>query len=150
VAGGPPRPPEEEAPVEVCQLGPLADDVEERRAEAASRLAVLVDLYDRGLTEPAPLYGDTSMAIAQQVAAGKGPWGAATTWESSFAAFAKDDLDACHVAVLGRVATFDELMEPPPAPGEDGPDWPACEERVVAWARRLWEPVLAVESAGAP
>jgi exodeoxyribonuclease V gamma subunit len=135
-------------PVEVLQLGPLADDPHERRTEAAARLAVLLDLYDRGLRAPAPLYGNTSQAIARGVADGKGPWGAAKDWETSNAGFPNDDLDACHVAVLGGVATFDELMTPPPGPDEGEPAWPACQQRVVAWARRLWDPVLAIESEG--
>lgn len=135
-------------PVEVCRIGPLADDPATRRAEAATRLATLLDLYDRGLRAPAPLYGDTSQAIARGVASGKGPWGAATNWETTNTGFPSDDLDACHVAVLGGVVTFDDLMTPPPAPDEGAPDWPACQERVAAWARRLWDPVLAVESEG--
>jgi exodeoxyribonuclease V gamma subunit len=136
-------------PVDVFELGPLADDPDGRRAEALARLTVLLDLYGRGLRAPAPLYGDTSEAIARGVASGKGPWGAARKWETTNTGFPNDDLDACHVAVLGRVATFDELMIAPPAPDEEGGDWPACQERVVAWARRLWDPVLAAESEGA-
>jgi exodeoxyribonuclease V gamma subunit len=133
-------------PVEVCQLGPIADDPDTRRAEATARLAILLDLYDRGLRAAAPLYGNTSQAIARGVAGGKGPWGAAKEWETTNAGFPSDDIDACHVAVLGGVATFDELMTPPPGPDEGEPDWPACQQRVVAWARRLWDPILAVES----
>ena len=134
--------------VEVCQLGPLAEDAAARQADASARLAALLDLYDRGLRAPAPLYGNTSQAIARGIASGKGPWGAASDWETSTTAFSKDDLDACHVAVLGGVVTFDDLMTPPPAPDEGEPDWPACQQRVVAWARRLWDPVLAIESEG--
>jgi exodeoxyribonuclease V gamma subunit len=132
--------------VEVCQLRPLGDDPATRRAEAAGRLATLLDLYDRGLRAPAPLYGNTSQAIARGVTDGKGPWGAAKNWETTNTAFPNDDLDACHVAALGGVVTFDDLMTPPPAPDEGEPDWPACQERVVAWARRLWDPLLAIES----
>jgi exodeoxyribonuclease V gamma subunit len=134
--------------VEVCQLGPLADDAATRRTEASTRLATLLDLYDRGLRAPAPLYGNTSQAIARGVAEGKGPWGAAKNWETTTTAFPYDDLDACHVAVLGGVVTFDDLMTPPPAPDEGEPDWPSCQQRVVAWARRLWDPVLAIEAEG--
>jgi exodeoxyribonuclease V gamma subunit len=137
-------------PVAVCRLGPLGDDVDTRRKQAASRLATLLDLYDRGLQAPAPLYGDTSMQMARGVRTGRGPWGAASNWQTSNTGFPNDDVDPCHVAVLGRVATFDELMEPPPAHDEDGPGWPDCQERAVAWARRLWDPILDVESEGRP
>jgi exodeoxyribonuclease V gamma subunit len=137
-------------PVAVCRLGPLGDDVDTRRVEAMGRLATLLDLYDRGLRAPAPLYGDTSMQLARGVRSGKGPWGAATSWQTGNSGFPNDDVDPCHVAVLGRVATFDELMEPPPAHDEDGPGWPECQERAVAWARRLWDPILDVEAEGRP
>jgi exodeoxyribonuclease V gamma subunit len=136
-------------PVEVCCLGPLPGDTAGRREEAATRLDTLLDLYDRGLRVPPPLYGDTTEAIARNTALNQGPWGAAKHWETSFAAYPSDDLDPCHVAVLGGVASFDEIMQPPPTPEEAGPEWPMCQQRVVAWARRLWDPVLEVES-GAP
>jgi exodeoxyribonuclease V gamma subunit len=132
--------------IEVRELAALADDPTGRADVAATALATLVDLYDRGLREPAPLYGQTSEEIARGAGGKKGPWGASTTWETSFSRFGgNDDRDPCHVAVLGRVATFDELMTPPPGPDEQGPGWEECEERVVAWARRLWDPILALE-----
>jgi exodeoxyribonuclease V gamma subunit len=135
-------------PVEVCSLAPLGEDGDARQRAATAALDTLLDLYDRGLSYPAPLYGDTSEAIARGVPTPKGPWGASTSWESGGGMFPKDDLDPCHVAVLGRVATFDELMAPPPPPDEQGAGWQECEQRVVAWARRLWDPVLAIESGG--
>jgi exodeoxyribonuclease V gamma subunit len=134
--------------VEYCQLGPLGDDAGTRAEAARTALAVLVDLYDRGLRAPAPLYTATSEDIARKIAAGKAAWGASGAWETEWG-WDRDDLDPCHVAVLGRVAPFAELLEDPPGPDEVGDDWPGCEERIVAWARRLWDPVLAIEEGGA-
>ena len=134
--------------VEWCRLGPLGETATQRAEEATRRLATLIDLYDRGMREPAPLYGDTSEAIARNLLAGKTAWHAAGSWETSWGRFSNDDLDPCHVTVLGRVATFAELLETPPDPDELGEDWPECEERIVAWARRLWEPVVEIEDGG--
>ncbi len=135
-------------PVEVCQLAPLAEDTEGRAAAADAALRRLVDLYDRGAREPVPLYGDTSRDIAVGARGTRGPWGASRTWESGTSPFPKDDRDPCHVAVLGRVTTFDELMDAPFDPDEVGSDWEACEQRAVAWAKRLWDPVLDIATEG--
>jgi exodeoxyribonuclease V gamma subunit len=132
--------------VEVCQLDPLGADPEARADEARKALERLIDLHDRGMTQPAPLYGQTSEEIVRQVRLGKGPWGASKCWETSWSRYGgKEDIDPCHVAVLGRVLTFDELMEAPPAPDEQGDGWVECRERVVAWAHRLWDPILDLE-----
>jgi exodeoxyribonuclease V gamma subunit len=133
--------------VEYCVLGPLADDPDGRAKAADAALARLLDLFDRGMRAPAPLYGETSERIAREVAAGKGPWGAAKAWETDWL-YPNDDLDPCHITVLGGVATFAELLDAAPEPDEVGEDWPACAERIVAWARRLWEPVIAIEEGG--
>src|SRR5439155_7613391 len=50
--------------VSVARLAPLAGDPAVRRAAALAHLAVLVDLLDRGLCEPPPLYCKTSAAGA--------------------------------------------------------------------------------------
>jgi exodeoxyribonuclease V gamma subunit len=134
--------------VEYCILGPLAEDADGRAEAARTQLATLVDLYDRGMRAPAPLYTDTSEVIARKVTEGRTAWDASGTWETSYK-YPNDDLDPCHVAVLGRVATFAELLDEPTWPDEVGDAWPDCEERVVAWARRLWEPVIAIEDGGA-
>ena len=45
--------------------------------------------------------------------------------------------------VLGGERSFKEVLEEPPGPDEDGPDWPRREtSRFARLARRLWDPVL--------
>jgi exodeoxyribonuclease V gamma subunit len=135
-------------PVETYVLGPLGTDPDSRRRDAEERLAVLVDLYERGMRSPAPLFGEVSEHIARFDAdPRRTAWHASNRWESSAHAMGKkDDIDPCYVAVLGRVAAFSELMEM--RFGEDDPrpeGWHECEEVVVSWARRLWDPVRRLE-----
>ena len=49
----------------VCTLAPLAESPEALRAGAFEMLEVLVDLYQRGMREPLPIYCATSAAWAQ-------------------------------------------------------------------------------------
>jgi exodeoxyribonuclease V gamma subunit len=100
-------------------------------ALARDLLAELVDLYDRGMREPAPLYCKTSAAYA----AGDNP---RTVWES--ARFDAEDADAEHELVLGGRVPFSVLMDAPQRADER---WDPDETRRFGqWARRLWEPVL--------
>jgi exodeoxyribonuclease V gamma subunit len=136
-------------PVETYVLGPLGTDAASRRREAEERLAILVDLYERGMRAPAPLFGDASEEIARNDAdPKKTAWFASRSWESGVhAAAKKDDIDPCNVAVLGRVAAFSELMEMKFSEEDPRPeDWHECEEVVVSWARRLWDPVRELEA----
>ena len=121
---------------------PIAPD--ERRATALRRLAVLVDLFDRGMREPLPLWCSTSAAYAAAVAAGKdGPAAAGKQWTDRYTG---EERDADHVLVLGGTRTVDELFAEPPRDDEQGDGW-AVEERSRAgrYARRLWDDLLAAE-----
>ncbi len=129
-----------DASVAVARIGPLDP------TEALDHLAVLVDLYDRGMREPAPLYCLTSAAYARAARDGGEPVAAARAeWEGTHARPGEAD-DAEHQLVLGGVLGFDELLVARPQADEHGPLWDAHEPRRLGrWARRLWDGLLAHE-----
>jgi exodeoxyribonuclease V gamma subunit len=116
---------------------PVAPD--ERRAEALYHLAVLFDLFERGMREPLPLYCNTSAAYAAAVAASAdGPAAAEKEWVSDWN-FPKEDAEPEHRLVLGGMRTFAELFTESPRDDEQGEGWALDElSRVGRYARRLW------------
>lgn len=118
----------------------LATDSEVRKAEALRDLAVLVDLFERGMREPLPLYCKTSAAYAAAVAAGKdGRAAAGKEWATSWN-YPKEDAEPEHVLVLGGTRTIAELFEDVPRDDEQGDGWAIDESsRVGRYARRLWD-----------
>ncbi|MGI8759317.1 MAG: exodeoxyribonuclease V subunit gamma, partial [Acidimicrobiales bacterium] len=133
------------ATVTVARIAAFEGDPPARRARALHHLVPLVDLFDRGMCEPLPLYCTSSAAYA--AAAGTDPKAAARkAWESEFK-FPKEDDDREHLLVLGgtRLAFADILQE---APGEDewGDGWADDETtRFGRYARRLWDGLLQCE-----
>ena len=120
-----------DATVTIARIEPLD------AALARDHLAILIDLYDRGMREPAPLACRASAAYAE---AGAGPAGKA--WESTFD-FDREDREPEHVLVRGGVIAFDELMAEPARADER---WDMDETRRFGrWARRLWDGLLAHE-----
>ncbi|WP_028065432.1 exodeoxyribonuclease V subunit gamma [Solirubrobacter soli] len=107
------------------------------RADAVAALSVLIDLYDRGMREPLPLYCRTSAAFA----AGGNARG---EWESD--RFPKEDRDAEHELVLGPGVSYASLLEPEPR-GDERWD-PVERTRFGQFALRLWSGLLAVEVLG--
>ncbi len=107
-------------------------------AEATEQLAVLVDLYRRGMREPLPIYAATSEAVARRRSGRK-------EWETD-GLFPSEDRDPEHVFVLGEDVSFARLREEAPRPDESGPGW-ADEEttRIGRYARRLWSGLHAHE-----
>jgi exodeoxyribonuclease V gamma subunit len=111
---------------------------------ALEHLAVLIDLYDRGMREPLPLYCATSAAYAEAVAAGGDPIKPARReWLSEWS-FDKEDKDADHQLVLGGVRSLEDLLAEPPRADEDA--WEIADpSRLGRVARRLWDGLLAGE-----
>lgn len=123
--------------ISVAQIRPLSTDA------ALDQLLTIVDLYDRGMREPLPIYCATSAAYARAAEAGFDAVTAARrAWQSEWK-FDKEDKQVEHRLVLGGVREFDELLVEAPRAGEDwGDDEPT---RLGTYARRLWAGLLACE-----
>ncbi len=118
----------------------------QRQAWALDRLAELVDLYDRGMTEPLPLYCATSAAWAAAVRDGKDPETAARKAWVTERSYPNEDRAPEHLLVLGADVAFDEILAVQPCDGEDGDGWALDEaSRFGRCARRLWDELLACE-----
>jgi exodeoxyribonuclease V gamma subunit len=135
--------------VSVSEFAPLDADPAIAAQLATQRLEVLVDLYDRGMREPLPLYTGTSAAWAEAVARGDDPVAAARAewWTPPYeSSFDKEDRDPNHVEVVGEEAPFSTLIAEAPSPDESGAGWATDESsRLGRLARRLWDPILASE-----
>ena len=111
------------------------------REAAVAQLEVLIDLYDRGMREPLPVSCDASAAYAQD-----GEAAAEKAWTSTFE-YSKEDRQPEHVLVYGSAISLSDLLERPP---RDDERWYEEDEasRFGAYARRLWEGLLAREEIG--
>jgi exodeoxyribonuclease V gamma subunit len=132
--------------VRTARIEPLGADAAERRAVARSELAVLMDLYDRGMREPLPMFCLTSAAYAEAARQGQDGYRAALKeWETEWN-FEHEDRDAEHQMALGGVLTLSEVLALAPGDGEAGDGWAQDESsRFGRLARRLWEGLLARE-----
>ncbi len=120
---------QQSAPSAIARIDPLAADPAGRRAAAVGELESLVELYDRGMREPLPLYCLTSAAHAEAVSIGRNPITAARkAWTSEWN-FDREDRELEHQLVLGGILTFDAL--------------PAAE--LARNAAQLWAGLLARE-----
>jgi exodeoxyribonuclease V gamma subunit len=126
-------PPKSGADVTIARIAPLD------AALARDHLNVLLDLYDRGMREPAPLVCLTSAAYADACRRGVSPFKPAReAWESTYD-FDREDREPEHELVFGRL-TFEELRAAPARPDEH---WDMDETRRFGrWARRLWDGLL--------
>jgi exodeoxyribonuclease V gamma subunit len=136
--------------VRVAVLPPLAATRDERRTAALEELTRLVDLFDRGMCEPLPIFCKTSAAYASAVAAGQDPRDAAgKDWTSNYK-LELEDRELEHQLVLGAVLSLEELLAFAPRPGETGAAWADGEDtRLGRLARRLWDGLLAHEQVSA-
>ena len=102
---------------------------------ALEQLAVLIDLYDRGMREPLPIACRTTAAYAVGA-------NARAEWESD--RFPKEDRDAEHELIYGQQSPFASLLAAPPAADEL---WePGEQTRFGQYAKRLWSGLLAHEA----
>jgi len=132
--------------ISVATIGPLGADAASRKESAEEHLGVLVDLLDRGLREPLPLYCRTSAAWAAALADGMGVADASTAaaraWASDYD-HDKEDKEAEHVLVLGRAVPFTELLARAGEPPADEMAWDPTEtSRFAVLAGRLWGGLL--------
>jgi len=130
-----------------CRMGPLGDTPEERRDAASAALAVLLDLYDRGLTEPLPLYCKTSAAYAEALQRDRPDrFAAAKAWDPEFGF--PENAEPEHTLLLGAGATYESLLVDPPTEDECGPGWEPADSRFETLALRLWLPIIACRDQG--
>ena len=114
--------------VSISSMAPLGATPRERGVAAVRLLDDLVDLYDRGMTEPLPLYCKTSGAWAEAEWFDKDAEGAARKeWFTSYE-IPNEDRDPYHQLVLSGVMAYEDL-----------------DPRFCELAHRLWDPLLACE-----
>ncbi len=139
------RSPDGRRTISKARIAPLGPDSASRRIAAEVHLRRLVDLFERGMREPLPLYCKTSAAWAAAAAAGDDPHRAAVgSWESGHNGH-NEDRDKEHVLVLGGELTFDAMVGRSGAPRDDeaGDGWEVSESsRFGRCARRLWDGLL--------
>ncbi len=132
--------------IALAELATLEGDPTERRAEALALLEVLVDLYDRGMCEPLPLYTKTSEKFVDAVCNEEGASAACRgVWETGSFGFGEDQ-EPEHQLVLGEGVRFYELLQERPRDDESGPGWGTEPSRFGRLAFRLWAPVIGHES----
>ena len=129
--------------VRVALIPPLAEDPEQRGAIALAHLAVLIDLYDRGMREPLPIFCATTAAYAEAArSGGDGAAEARRAWETTWD-YELEDRDLAHRLVLGGSPPLDDLLAVAPRDDERGPGWDDAERsRLGRFARRLWDGLL--------
>ncbi len=131
--------------VSVACLASLAGDPATRRAAALAHLEVLVDLLDRGLCEPLPLYCKTSAAWADNPPAQRDK-AASASWEPQNDFGMGENREPEHQLVLGGIAALADLLQAAAEPGESGDGWAGGEAtRFGRYAVRLWSGLLAAE-----
>jgi exodeoxyribonuclease V gamma subunit len=125
-------------------LAPLGRGSEALRSDCLRALVVLVDLFDRGMREPLPVYCATSAAWAQAVKAADNPFDKARRkWTSSFDERQGEASEPEHIVVLGGAVGFESLLADAPRDDELGEGWDTSQRaRFGRLAMRLWEPLL--------
>jgi len=129
--------------VACVRIGPLGPDPETRRRVAGDALEMLIDLWDRGMREPLPIYPETTGAFAM-ARGDESEWKKANAaWTTSWNTVGEDQ-DCYNRLVLGGPAPLNAFWDDRPRPDEQGDGWPRARSRLEAHALRLWTPLLAV------
>ncbi|MDO9410098.1 exodeoxyribonuclease V subunit gamma [Patulibacter sp.] len=136
----------DKASISVSRISSPGDDAASRRTAAVEALALLLDLRDRGMREPPPLWCATSNAYVEHGPRTKPHKSASKVWETTWK-FDHEDKDAEHQLLLGGVVPYDVLEALEPHDDEVGPGWDETDpSRAGRWATRLWTPLLAAET----
>ena len=131
------------ADVTAARIPPIGDDPAARSRAALAQLAVLIDLYERGMREPLPLSCDASSAYAQAAAGGQeGSAAADKAWTSTFD-YPKEDRQPEHLLVYAGAIPLSDLLATAPRADENW--YPHDASRFGGYARRLWDGLLARE-----
>ena len=139
----------DQLPLLISHVPMPAGDADARRDRALEWLGDLVDLRTRGMREPLPLPSRTAAAYARAAWSGASlqdaQTGARTEWESGYQ-HDGEDREPDHLLAFGAELTFEELYSASPRASESGPGWVQDERsRLGRLARRLWDPLLALE-----
>ena len=135
--------------VSVATIGPLGDDPQVRQDVARAHLADLVELFQRGMCEPLPIFCKTSAAYAQERALGRDPGeaaqGARKEWESNNRD--NENRGREQLFVLGEELTFSEMLARtgPPTTEEGDLLDPSETHRFGGYARLVWDGLLELE-----
>ena len=116
------------------------------RATATTHLQRLIDLYDRGRRAPLPLYCASSAKVAENFQRDTHPIRYVDKeWETDrYRGIEREDVDPYHLLVLGGQVPTEALFAEVCHDAEER-SWATDDRRVVAYAWRLWEPILAAE-----
>ena len=121
-------------------IDPQVQELGRPDGDAVEVLRELVAIYDAGRREPIPLPIKTSYAWAAAQHAGRDPVRAAGyRWYSD--RFPGENEDPAHERAWGKHARLDDLMQPL-RPGEE---YDSENNRLAAYAARLWQPMLRAE-----
>jgi exodeoxyribonuclease V gamma subunit len=120
----------------------FGEGAEDPTSSAATMLNRLIDLYDRGMREPLPLYCKTSFEWATKSRSGDGSERhAKKAWDGEL--FDGESAEEAHTLVLGGRLPFHALFGSLPRFDESGPGWAESEQsRFGRLARRLWDDLL--------
>jgi len=135
--------------VTLSRIGPLGPDPQTRKKVADTHLRNLVDLYQRGMREPLPLYCRTSAAYAAARRSGSddSETPALQEWESN-RDFKRENRENEHLLVLAAELSFVDMVAHSGVPGSgDAGQGDTSHElsRFGLYARQLWDGLLEFE-----